>query len=231
MSLLTLTIPWLLFCSLVPSCFVDADHNLGEAKWTPAYDLLEEHEIRKDNLLTMLPIMTKEWRVCFDIKPLHYNHTGWANVLHLTIGGNLGEYGDNILKVGFNKKLGLAIRSAVNGNTNYVKYVQEELPPIGFWTRFEVKQEKEDSRYMFSVRIGNDKVWSVENSQPEEFANVLVYAGSPWNKPLAGIIKDCPPQAGLSPGIFRIIPFISLVLNKGSLMLSTIVILWLKCEI
>ena len=115
MSLLSQTIPWLLVCSFVPSCFVDADHNLGEAKWTPAYDLLEEHEIRKDNLLTMLPIMTKEWRVCFDIKPLQYNHTGWANVLHLTIGGNLGEYGDNILKVGFNRKLGVAIRSAVNG--------------------------------------------------------------------------------------------------------------------
>ena len=218
MSLLSQTIPWLLVCSFVPSCFVDADHNLGEAKWTPAYDLLEEHEIRKDNLLTMLPIMTKEWRVCFDIKPLHYNHTGWANVLHLTIGGNLGEYGDNILKVGFNRKLGVAIRSAVNGNTSYVKYVQEELPPIGFWTRFEVKQEKEGSRYIFSVRIGDEEVWSVENSQPEEFANVLVYAGSPWNKPLAGIIKDCPPQAGLSPGKFHIIPFISLVLNKGSIL-------------
>ena len=55
---------------------------------------------------------------------------------------------------------------------------------------FEIKQEKEGSRYMFSLVVGDEKLWSTQNTKPVGFEDVKVYAASPWYVAQAGSIRD-----------------------------------------
>ena len=62
--------------------------------WKTAFSLTGEKELAKDNLLTTLPTLTKEWRVSLEVKPTDYDYGSYANVLHMTIGGKgLGAFG------------------------------------------------------------------------------------------------------------------------------------------
>lgn len=71
------------------------------------------------------------------------------------------------------------------------------------WTRVFVSQTKaDDAKYRFSVRIGDDVVAEVENTQPEEFDKVKVWAGDNFYEPALARIDD-----------FRMISF-----DKGDLL-------------
>merc|ERR1711962_1350531 len=66
------------------------------------------------------------------------------------------------------------------------------LPSLGKEWRltFEIKQEKEGSRYMFSLIVGDEELWATQNTKPVDFEDVKVYAASPWYVAQAGSIRD-----------------------------------------
>ena len=161
--------------------------------WKTAFSLNAEQEMAKDNLLTTIPSMTKEWKVSLEVNPTDYTFTGYANVLHLTIGGKgLGSsanVGDRIPAIWIHKTRGVMISSALNGKASYTKTFNQR-PPAGEWTRIEVAQTMVGSKYIYSISIGNKNVLNVENKKPVELSNVKVFAGSPWYTARNGFLRN-----------------------------------------
>ena len=183
-----LFIPFSLFLLLV---FWDAP-SFGVTQWTPTYALNGEHNIAKGSLLTTIPEMTKEWKITFEVKPTDYSVSGYASVLHATIGGrggNSGKIGERIPAIWFHATEGVYVATALDGKPSYSDHFKP-LPPVGEWTKIEVRQSLVSSRYIFSIVIGNKRVLAKENTKPVELSEVKVYSGSPWYSGQNGVIKN-----------------------------------------
>ena len=148
------------------------------------YTKVEELLLVKDTLLTTLPTLGKEWRVTHDFKATEYLG-GYENSLHLTIGG----YGDRQLLIQcYNGRF--EIGSVVSGSTHYNKPVQS---PVGEWTPISISMTDEGCKggqYMYRINIGGEEVHARENTQPQEFKDVKVYASNPWNAAQPGSIRN-----------------------------------------
>ena len=190
---LFLLIPWL------PPAFLFLLFGLGEAEeqtpmteWTTAFSIQSEHQILKNSLLTVLPNMTKEWKVTLEVNPTDYSLNSWKSILHLSTGGkgagSSAKVGDRIPAIWFHKTRGVQVSSALDGRVSFNKFFQP-LPPAGEWTRIEVSQILVSSRYMYSITIGN-KVFSKPNTEPVELSEVKVYAGSPWSLGQKGSLRN-----------------------------------------
>ena len=153
------------------------DSNPIGVGWKTVFNKPEEHGLVKGTSLGTLCILGKEWRLTHDFKPTEYlsRYTGG---LQLTIGGN-GGYGYRTpLIQPSTKTLGkMHISLAVNGEDNYK--LKADQPPVGAWSTIAVSQLLEDGKYMCRIFIDGQEVDAVENSQPEEFPNVRVYASGP----------------------------------------------------
>ena len=111
-------------------------------------------------------------------------------MLHLTIGGKSGAVGDRTPSIWFHRTVGVYIVTTLNGVANAGQKFKKHKPPIGEWTAFEISQTRKGSTHVFSVRIAGEEVWSEENSTPQEFLDVKVYASSPWYLAQAGSIRS-----------------------------------------
>ena len=151
---------------------------------------MEEHALERDTLLTTLPTLGLEWNISHEFRPTEYPG-GWRNSLHLTIGGNSGEYGDRIVAIWPSSRRrpgNMFVMSAVSGDSNYIHYSLQ--PPMGVWTNIQVSQTLEDERYMYRIVVGGEEVHAVENTEPAEFENVKVYASNPWYDAQPGSIRN-----------------------------------------
>ena len=191
---------FLLLIRWLPPGFLFILFGLGEAQgqtpmseWTTAFSLESEHQIVRDSLLTTLPQMTKDWKVTFEVNPTDYSLGGLTSVIQLTTGGkgsgSSAKVGDRIPAVWFHKTKGVLVSSALDGKAAYSKYFKG-LPPVGEWTRIEVSQILVSSQYMYSIRIGNEEVFSKPNTKPVELSDVKVYAGNPWSSGLKGSLRN-----------------------------------------
>ena len=149
----------------------------------------DSHEVDKDSLLTTLPKLTKEWRLSFEVNPTDYKYTGYASLLHLSIGGNRGQVGDRSPAIWLHKTRGVLVSSAIDGKVAYSKTVKP-LPAAGEWTRIEVSQVLVGAKHVFSITIGDKKVFSKTNSKPVELTDVKVYSGSPWYTSQKGSLQN-----------------------------------------
>ena len=163
------------------------------SKWATAFAFPQEHELSQNHLLTTLPKMTKEWKVSLEVNPTDYIFTGYANVLHLTIGGKgLGssaKVGDRIPAIRIHKTRGVMISSALNGKAAYTK-TYKVIPPVREWTSIEVSQSLVGTKYFYSISLDNKNVLKVENKKPVELTNVKVFAGSPWYTARKGFLQN-----------------------------------------
>ena len=116
------------------------------------------------------------------------NHTKaqyHQNVLHLTIGGSSKQNGDRTPAVWIHPKKGVLFSSAVNGKSDYGVFCPEHLPKAGIWTRYEVRQvreeEEEKEEYIYAISINGEEVHRMVNERPEVFSDVGVFASNPWD--------------------------------------------------
>ena len=165
-----------------------AEEQLPLAEWTTAYSMTGEQEIAKESRLITLPQLTKEWKVSFEVNPTDYKYTSYASLLHMTIGGNRGQVGDRSPAIWLHKTRGVLVSSAIDGKVAYSKTVKP-LPAAGEWTRIEVSQVLVGAKHVFSITIGDKKVFSKTNSKPVELDNVKVYSGSPWYTSQKGFLQ------------------------------------------
>ena len=165
-----------------------AEEQFPLTEWTTAYSMAGEQEIAKDNRLITLPQLTKQWKVSFEVNPTDYKYTGYASLLHMTIGGNRGQVGDRSPAIWLHKTRGVLVSSAIDGKVAYSKTVKP-LPAAGEWTKIEVSQVLVGAKHVFSITIGDKKVFSKTNSKPVELTDVKVYSGSPWYTNQKGFLQ------------------------------------------
>ena len=156
--------------------------------WQTIFSLPSEHILKKNTLLKTLPTLAKEWKVTFDFKPTNYNYRGPAQVLQMTIGGKDGNIGDRTPALWMHKTRGVYIVTALSGKAAVGKYIKKK-PTLNQWSKVEISQVKQGYKYMFSLVIKGETLWSVENTQPKEFSNVKVFASSDWHVAQAGSIR------------------------------------------
>ena len=152
---------------------------------------MEEQQIRRNNLLTTIPTLKKEWRVSFEFKASNFK--GLSQIFHMTAGGKGAgtgaKYGDRTPAIWTHSSKGLLISSAVGGQFSYSKFFKP-LPSPGDWAKIGIGQELVESNLIYSVSINNKKVFSIRNSKPVEFDNVKAYSASTWYSPLSGSIRN-----------------------------------------
>ena len=158
-------------------------------EWTTAYSMTGEQEIAKESRLITLPQLTKEWKVSFEVNPTDYKYTSYASLFHMTIGGNRGQVGDRSPAIWLHKTRGVLVSSAIDGKVAYSKTVKP-LPAAGEWTKIEVSQVLVGAKHVYSITIGDKKVFSKTNSKPVELDNVEVYSGSPWYTSQKGFLQN-----------------------------------------
>ena len=155
--------------------------------WSTAYSLVEEHQITKNQRLTTIPLLKKEWRVSIDFKANRFG--GLQQLFHMTAGGKGAKYGDRTPAIWTHSSKGFLISSAVGGKPSFAKYFKA-LPSTGEWINIEVGQQLEESEVIYSISIGGKKVFSTRNSKPSAFENVQVFTSSRWYSPVSGFIKN-----------------------------------------
>ena len=144
--------------------------------------------MKRNTLLATLPTLTNEWKVSFEFKPTSYKINGFAQILQLTKGGKTGNIGDRTPALWIHKSKGVYVVTTLNGKANVGKYFDMK-PPRDDWTTVEISQVKKGSKFMFSLILRGQTVWTVENKDPREFSDVQVFASSPWNVAQAGSIR------------------------------------------
>ena len=109
---------------------------------------------------------------------------GWINVFHFTAGDSDNEnYGDRISAMWIKRNSGseagrFYIASAISGDKNLDKDYNYEL---GKKYQITIKQFKDSgNKYWYEIIINAQSIFKIENTAPESFPNVKVYASDPW---------------------------------------------------
>ena len=103
---------------------------------------LKERAITKGEIIAFLPLITKEFKISFDVMIKTYSKVAqFENVIHLTTDGDKKKYGDRIPGVWFlNKRL--YIFTALNNNKNTMFHSSQNFDP-GKWIHIEMSQTKD----------------------------------------------------------------------------------------
>ena len=144
----------------------------------------------RDNLVTTFYGWGEEYIVSFDFEAFQSHYETVTNILHLSIGGPYGFYGDRIPAVYSNQLSSseqvLEFRSSVSGNHDHgfdFSYLLNTPYHIV------ISQLKNDDIVTYSIRINNVKVHSTVNTDVEVFPAVNLYLSDPWLSTFGGSRK------------------------------------------
>ena len=145
--------------------------------------------LMRDNLATTFYGWGEEYIVSFDFEAFqnHYYYSTVKNVLHLSIGGSYGFYGDRIPAI-FTNQLSsseqvMEFRSSVSGNNDHGFDFSYQLnTPY----HIVISQLKNDDIVTYSIQINNVKVHSTVNTDVEVFPAVNLYLSNPWLSTFGG---------------------------------------------
>ena len=108
---------------------------------------------------------------------------GWINVFHFTANSNNELYGDRIpvlfIKKNTDNEAGyFYIGSDISGQKSVAKYYDYELEKK---YQITIKQFKDSgNKYWYEIIIDTESILKIENTVPESFPNVKLYASDPW---------------------------------------------------
>ena len=162
----------------------------------------EEFPLLKNNLLTTLSSVQREYSISFEVIVTKHTYYSWRNIIHLTTGGNFGQLGYRIPGVWLNKDNQLQIGSAVNGNSYH--FTHPKPLSEGRWYRIEIDQIKRDTKvfcpfdflsilsfqYFYEVRLDSSLIHSIENILPDVYNDVKVYVADPWVPAVDGMTRN-----------------------------------------
>lgn len=132
-----------------------------------------------DNVHATIPTLNPIWELSAEILPTGTT-SGWSNLLHATIGGNVDRVGDRVPGIWFNSDTTkLHICSAVSGNRNYC--INSEPLPMNEWSALKVSQTMQsDGTFQYKIEINQDEIHSGINTWPQVFQDVKLYMSDPW---------------------------------------------------
>ena len=162
---------------------------IPDLTWTPLFSHEDELNLTRNNLLTTLPVLPREWMVDFMFKPTNMTTRAFVNILHLTDKDrNTRSYGGRIPAVWLNANGAFHIECSKNntGNRGY----SLPAPQVGKWTQITFIQENLSGKLRYRLLMDGVEKYNIENPQDEPFNNVRVYASDPWFNGQPGYIKN-----------------------------------------
>ena len=61
------------------------------------------------------------------------------------------------------------------------------------WSRIKIEHIRKNSSgdiYVYKISINDEILTEIENSTPQEYSNVAVYASNPWHPPANALMKN-----------------------------------------
>ena len=152
-----------------------------------------EEAIEQNRLLAVIQRLSTEWIVSLTVRfeNLNPDGTGHCNIIQLTRGNSLSQYGDRtpVILLTPNRDE-FYIASAINGNMNLVHWTDKGLA-LNVSTRIEVHQRyTSGGNYRYFIKINGEEVFTIINTNAQQFYNVKVYASNPWDYTCSGYIKN-----------------------------------------
>lgn len=115
-----------------------------------------------------------EYRVEVDIM-VRSAGSEWSSILHfMSTGSDCCSLGDRIPSIFFNSGGYLLITSAVSDNGNY--WVTHDID-LDKQYHIEIVQEKKNGKFYYTININGEEIRNVENTNPQSFEAVKVFAG------------------------------------------------------
>lgn len=133
----------------------------------------------QDNIFNTLKTLSSRYTITFDIKPYGLV-TETSNILHVTIGGNVGQYGDRYPSIFFHpKSTKLKVCTGIGNNDNY--QIDTVTLPMYEWSSIKLAQQDVDGKLTFMVFVNDKQEESVvNNNDVEDFHEMTVYLTDKW---------------------------------------------------
>lgn len=141
-------------------------------------------------MVRVIPFQERAWSLSFSVLPLE-KISGWASLIHLTTGGNIGQYGYRTPGVWFKPgTTALHICAPVNNKHNHC-FNTHHLP-LDVFTEVTIIQKSLDHgyTYWFYIFVNHKKVYAIKNQNAQIFRNVKVYCGDPWYSPAFAVVRE-----------------------------------------
>merc|ERR1719209_1380019 len=148
-----------------------------------------EIKLEKNKKLDELPYIGKEFSISLELFLDSYPgaEVPFANILHITLGADNTNMGDRIPALWIKPDKEIHEGAAISGKVNSVGNHAIES---GKWNKIEINQKLVDGKYMYEVLLNGESKRSVENTTPEKYENVKVFAGDDWYPAADGKIKN-----------------------------------------
>lgn len=153
-------------------------------------DRFQMFPVTQNNLYQTIPTLYKQWSLSIDIKPTGLVR-GWANILHVGLGGDVSRYGDRSPGIWFNSMTTeLLIVSAINGIKNF-NFGLTPAIPMEKWTRVILTQIRQlDGSYQFTIIIAGEKFAQKTNNNPVDLSNVKVFTSDNFSYAAQAMITN-----------------------------------------
>ena len=158
------------------------------AQWIHLFSLCFHKEVTlvKGKLLAVIPRVSAEWSLTYSMNlkslqasmiPATYN---FCSLAMLSTHGSPEIYGSrspfHYLKINTDT-FEMKFASAINSVTTY--RLMSELPKVGEWEHYEFHQRYvSGGNYRFFIKMNGEEVFSITNTDAQQFYNMKVYAGN-----------------------------------------------------
>ena len=104
----------------------------------PDYIVNGQLDLKRNNLITVLPCIGKEYKISFDVFISKFI-ANWQSIIHFTVGEDNAKYGDRTPGVWISNQKTFYICSALNGNKDYC-FKSTNVQQLGKWINVEISQ-------------------------------------------------------------------------------------------
>lgn len=138
--------------------------------------------ITKNKLIQNFENWGLVYHVEFTLEVTKVPNETWTNVFHFTSKSDKVYYGDRIPALWINKGGHFSISSAVNGNLDYWTKINFEIKRQ---YQIIIKQFLESGKYWYEIITDGHSNLKIENTEPQNFSDVKLYASDPWHEPFS----------------------------------------------
>ena len=145
--------------------------------------------MKQNNFIKEFQNWGMEFNIEFSLKVTQLQTAEWTNVFHFTADGDNEKYGDRIPALYIHKNGHFRICSAINDK----KCFRTEIHfVIGKVHQISIKQWRNPmQKYSFEIIMDGEQKQKIENTKPQSFPKVKLYASDPWTPsfgPALGVI-------------------------------------------
>lgn len=174
---------------------LEAGLNKVEQKNAPS---LYTGLLERNNLVAVLPKLSQEYEISFDLLPLNYTNA-WQSVFHMGLGPDGISPGASIPGIWFHRRRGSpskrSLHLSIYEGRGFKDHNTEELFPLQKWLNVKIRQTVEpgmrENQCRLHFEVNGQLVWSTVYSPCFVYYDVRVYAGSnKWYEALGGVVSD-----------------------------------------